>query len=344
MDEVYILNAAEHKRLKEIERSAISRAALVGTFSAIVCGFSWITAEWLLGEVPDASTFWDARWHYAIMIAMFTFATVVEIILLYWNALVAVQRMAVASGLRMFQKDGTPNAVLNALVGVALELPNSREETLFAQPGREVSRFWIVVVTILYRLKVTLTYYVIKAFVQRFLGRVMVRWAIELIAIPIYAFWDALITYWVLRQARVCVMGPSAVLHFSQEISKSNPTLSPNCRTAILCSVGSTVARNSHLHPNVELFLGELVEMYGIPDETKIDDSGNLLDLIAGLNEEEQETVLKTLSFSLIIDGRVSIWEKRLLQSCLKACGKPTDLTALARDLKRFQCGKPIEF
>ena len=343
MDEVHVLNATEQTQLKRIKHTAIFRACLIGTLTAIICGFSMIVADWILGPVSEEATYWDARWHYAIMIVLVTFATVIEIILLYWNALIAVHRMAVAAGLCMFADDGEPNAVLNALVGAALELPNSREETLFVQPGREVSRFWILLVSVLYRLKVTATYYIIKAIVQRFLGRVLVRWAIELIAIPIYAFWDALITFWVLRQARVCVMGPSAVRRFSQQLQAENPNLSPACRTGLLCSVGSVVARNSHLHPNIELFLRELIAMYGMPDETKIDDSGNLLNLIAELNAEEQQVVLKTLTFSLIIDGHASIWEKRLLQSCLRKCGLPTKLTQLSRILKQFKCGEPIQ-
>ena len=341
-DAVHILNATEQARLKTIERAAIFRAAWIGVLSAIICGFSWFAAEWILGPSSAEATFWDARWHYAIMMGLVSFATGIEIVLLYWNALVAVHRMAVAAGLQMFAENGQPNTILNALTKVALELPNSRKTTLFAQPGREVSRFWVVLAAVLYRLKVTATYYIIKAIVQRFLGRVMVKWMVELVAIPIFALWDAMITFWVLRQARVCAIGPSAVVDYISQIHETHPNLTAECRIALLCSVGSIVARNPHLHPNVELLLRELADLYGMPENTQIDDSANLLDLIGRLEPDQQEIILQTLTVAIIIDGKASIWEKRLLQSCLRICGKPTDLSDLTAALKRFRHGEPI--
>lgn len=341
-DEVHILNPREQTQLKEIERSAILRAALIGTLAALICAFAWPAAVWILGPAPADAGFSEQWQHYLVTGILFTIATVVEIILLYWNTLVAVHHMAHAAGLRLFAERGEPRAVLNALVGAALELPNSREETLFARPGREVSRWWIILVAILYRLKVTFTYYLAKALVQRFMGRVVVRWAIELIAVPVYAFWDSVVTYRVLRQARVCAMGPSAVKTMAAELQKQMPPPGEEGRMAMLCAVGSTVARNSHLHPNVRLLLQELVNLYGHPQDAEIDNSENLLELLPVLAFHEKKLVIQTLSLALIIDGRASIWERKLLVQCLEASEMSLELEYLHRGLARFRNGQML--
>lgn len=341
LDEVHVLNQSEQQRLQKIETVAIGKAALIGTGSALACAISWFAAEWMLGPVADGMSFWNQWRHYAVMALIVSIATAVEVAFLYWNALVAVHQMAVAAGLKLFDNDGKPKAVLNALVGAALELPNSREETLFAQPGREVSRWWLVTVAVLYRLKVTVTYYIAKALVHRCMGRVLVRWAIELVAIPVYAFWDGLVTFWVLRQARVCAMGPSCIKALAVKLETRTDQLSEAGRNAVLCAVGSTVARNTHLHPNIELFLRELIRIHGQPS-ADIDNSGTLLDLLVDLSANEQEAVLQVLTLSLILDGRVSLWERGLLRRCLSTCGRQNDLSPLKNGLKTFRNGQPL--
>ena len=342
-DEVHILNANEQSQLRSIERSAIWKAVGIGTLSAILCAASWPTATLCLGT-PAAELTLAQLWPwYLIMGAVLAVATILEIVLIYWNALHAVHRMSYAAGLKLFGDDDQPLAVMNALVSAALELPRSREETLFAVPGREISRWWVVFATLLYRLKVTLSYYIAKAIVQRLLSRVAVKWAIELVAIPVYAFWDALITYWVLREARVCAMGPSAVEEFSRKIQQRDVDLSEAAHTAIVCAVGATVARNSELHPNVELLFRELTDVYGIPNDKDIDHSQDLIGLLQDLTHDEQVLVLETLTLSMIIDGQASVWERQLLADCLDACGMPKESEPLNKGLALFRAGKALD-
>lgn len=343
LDEIHILNDQEQDRLRSIEKAAIWRAAGIGTLSALICAVSWPAALWCFGTPPEEMPMLE-RWPwYAVMGAVLTFATIVEIVLIYWNALHAVHRMSYAAGLKLFNDAGEPVAVMNALVSAALELPRSREETLFAVPGKEISRWWVLAAAMLYRLKVTVSYYIAKAIFQRLMSRVAVRWAIELVAVPVYAFWDALITFWVLREARVCAMGPSAVEEFSRKIQLRDVNVSDQAHNAIVCAVGATVARNSELHPNVELLFRELVKIYGIPPGQDVDSSDSLMGLLAGLTHDEQVLVLETLTLSMIIDGQASVWERQLLADCLDACGMPENPEPLKNGLKDFRAGKRID-
>ena len=341
-DLIHVLNDDEQEQLKRIERAAIFRGALIGTLTAIICAFSWSAGVALFGDVAADASIRSSWRQYSVMFGMFTIATIIEIALLYWNTLVAVHRMALAAGLRLFDSSGQPKEVMKALVGAALELPNTRQETWFARPGHEVSRWWVVIATLLYRLKVTITYYIAKTLVQRFLGRVLVRWAIELVAIPVYAIWDALVTYWVLRQAKVCAMGPSAIEAICDHFRERARSISELGRLTALCGVGCTVARNPYLHPNVQRLLNQLVTIFGLPTEKHLDDSGTLLDYLPRLEADEQRFVLELISLAVVLDGRASIWERELIQSCLLASNLPADTSGLNRELKRFRNGQGI--
>jgi hypothetical protein len=342
-DGIHILSREEQSRLRGVEFKAIARAACIGVISALFCALSWPAATWILGATEPHTTFWQNWRHYLIMFGVISVGTVIEIVLLYWNALHAVHRLSRVAGLQLFDEDRKPFPVTNALIQAALELPYSREETNGALPGREVSRWWVLTVAILYRLKVTFTYYLSKILVQRLLGRILVRWAIELIAIPVYAFWDALVTFLVVRKARINAMGPSMVLEAVNQIETEYPDLDDSSREILLCAVGCTVARNANLHPNVAYLLQVIHQRFGLDSIEAIDQSDRLLGLLAEASDDDRRLAAQVLSLSLVIDGRISVWERRLLMEIQKACGMPNNQRELKDALKSFYRGQSMQ-
>lgn len=340
---VHILDPREQGELRRVEFRAIFRAAIIGVISALFCAFSWPAAVGLLGQ-PEGDVSWWGNWkHYAVMFGVISIGTVIEIILLYWNALHAVHCLSRVAGLRLFDQDRQPFAVTSSLIQAALELPYTREETNGAIPGREVSRWWVLVVTILYRLKVTFTYYLSKVLVQRLMGRVLVRWVIELVAIPIYAFWDSLVTYFVVRKARVNAMGPSMVHEAIEKMGIDTLTLDDRSKEIVLCAIGCTVARNANLHPNVAYLLEVLYQRFGLDTEINIDESQRLMSLLSVASYEQKRLAVQILSLSLVIDGKISLWERRLLDQALEQCGFPSNRLALRRALKSFCRGSSMQ-
>jgi hypothetical protein len=82
--------------------------------------------------------------------------------------------------------------------------------------GLNKLEYWIY---ILYsRLKATLTNIVVKLLVKRFLARYVLKNYVDLAGIPVFAFWNAWASWWVVHEIKVRIMAPMALADFVSKI------------------------------------------------------------------------------------------------------------------------------
>lgn len=82
-----------------------------------------------------------------------------------------------------------------ALARAALELPNRPDPRIPVNPYREASKAMLVAAAILYKLKIGLTNFLLKALIRRLGGRTLLRSWAPFVAVPVTALWNA----WVAR-------------------------------------------------------------------------------------------------------------------------------------------------
>ena len=342
-DEIHILNEREMADLRRIEWIALAKAAGIGVAAALLCSLAIPLTESILGPWPTNSPFVESIWHWVVVGAMYGIATVLELVLLYWLSLNAIHHLSHVAGLNLFDEPADRSLVLNGLLHAASQLPYRDDNFPWIRnPGSEINRTWILLASLVYRLKVTLTFYVVRAIVQRFVGRVAVRWTLDLVAIPVYAFWDALVTHWVVRHGRICCMGPSAAVSLIDELLENSPDVSEAGKQVAVRAAASAVARNSQLHPNVAALIGVVIDRLGQPEFENIDDSSALLDTLRSANQPDQEFLLRILAIALILDGRISYWEKRLYREAAMACGREPNDQTIREALAKFRSGRPL--
>lgn len=341
-DGVHILNAAERKALKRIQRGAILRQSLAGGLSA---GISTALALWLwpFPGNRDAELSWDmALWYYGWVYGLTLVVTALEIGYLYRDALRSVHRLSVTAGLRLFSEEDSASGVALALVRAALELPNPPDRLEGVDPRREVSRWRVLAATLVYKAKATATNFLLKAVIRRLAGRAGFRAWMEFVAVPVYAFWNGLIAWWVLRQARIRAMGPSAVKEFVQLVLENSLALSPEGHLAVFQAVGVSIVRTVDLHPNLVAFVKALENRLGEPPEGKLDDTDLFLEQLSQLDHPEQDMVLKVLALSCVLDGKLARREKALAKRALSITGYRPDLQGLEALARSFRRGDPI--
>src|SRR5262249_35162317 len=122
---------------------------------------------------------------YAIVGAATIVASIIEIGFLYWDGLRSVHRLSEVAGLDLFPNEDEEDAVAAAMARAALELPNPVASLFGVNPRRESSRLRLVVASIAYKAKVSITNFVMKAIVRRALGRAMVRSWLPFVAVPL---------------------------------------------------------------------------------------------------------------------------------------------------------------
>ncbi|MFO0557922.1 MAG: hypothetical protein U0269_07870 [Polyangiales bacterium] len=338
-DELHVLNADERQQLRAIERSAIASAAAAGAISGLVCAIPAI----VMTPLGPASTHSEAARYWGIIAGVTIVASVLEIAYLYWDGLRAVQKLAFAAGMDLadpaLEHDQT--SALWALARAALEAPNPPNAVPGVDPLREASKARVLVASLLYKLKVTISGFVAKALVRRALGRAATRSVLELVAVPVTAVWDALVCWLIVREAKLRVLGPSAAVEFVAIVA-GDPSLSDDCKQCCVRAIGAAAVRSEDLHPNLVALLKTTQRALSVGAVDGIDDSQRFLGSIEKLSKGEQTAALRMLATASIIDGRLAREERRLLEEAFARCGRSFDPRAIERLRRAFVSGDAI--
>jgi hypothetical protein len=317
--EIHLLDAGEQAALRRIERGAILRGALAGALSALVSAAAEMRAS--------TTTF----------VLITVAAAALELTFLYWDALRTVHRMARAVGLEPVPPgQPQPGRLAPALVRAALELPSPPDSLLGVDPHRRASRLTLLAASVLYKLKIGLTNFLLRAVLRRLLGRSVVRTYLPLVAVPVTALWNGLVVWWVLRQARVRLLGPSAaeVMLAAALAKASRPGRA--LHEASVRAVGSVIVRKREMHSNLAHALELLSARLETPDLPDIDDEARFLTSLGHLPQADRPAVLDVLQMAIVLDGRITRHDRALWRAAAAVVGVPPEVAPLYRLRARF--------
>lgn len=340
-DPIHVLNPVERAGLLRVTRGAVLRAALAGALNALATGLGALYAAPLLGPKPEHATLLQAISYWGLFGLLALIAALLEIGYLYWDSLHAVRSLSLVAGLQIDSAENLDTRF--ALARAALELPNAPEVTFGVNPHREASRFQLATASLVYKLKVSVTNFVFKAVVERAVGRLATRTVLAFTAIPINAAWNALVCWFVLREARIRVMGPSAASQMLSVVLQAEPTPSAALLATLHRALAAAVVRTSELHPNHLSLMRELRLRVGEPPKgIEVDDTRAFLRSLPALTVPERRSALRVLAIAAILDGRLVKRERRLLLEAYEATGISPALDHVERLRKAFVTGDVI--
>ncbi len=343
-DAIHVLNADEREAVTRVERGAIVRSCLAGAVSASIAAAAEVWASASLGD--DAALFsGESLRFWAIVGGATAIAAVLEIAFLYWDILRSVHELSSVTGLRLFGKseEETNEVIAQGLARAALELPNPIEIGQRINPRREASKWRLLFASVVYKLKVGVSNFLFKMLVRRILGRVLVRSLVNSLlpfaAVPITAAWNGVVTWLVMREARLRAMGPSAAREWVEVVFADAPALTEAGRLAAVRAVAAAIVRTQDLHPNLVALLNEVIEKAGDTGTAELDDPDAFLRSLESLGAGEQRLALQLVSAACVMDGRVTRREKRLITEAFTALGRPVLLDAVEKLRHAFVAG-----
>ncbi len=339
----YVLDNDERKNINRIEKWAIINVAVAGGLSSVVSGLAAFFADSLNYE--NAGIFSDSNLVYwSIVMGVTIFASLIEIIYIYYDIMAKAHALAFAAHMDLFPKDKDEELIAAPIVRAALELPNKREKDLNIDPKRESSKVLILLTTIFYKLKISVTNFVLKALVKRMLGRAISRAWLSFISVPVCAFWNGIVCWLAIREVKIRVLGPSAVNEILNSYKSGIERMSGQGKLAILQAIGSSIVRTADLHPNLEYMFRTFAKKVDVLNNAVIDDSHLFVDELVKVDESEKKIVLQMLVLACIIDGRINYKEKKLLKSAYEVCNVPFHYSDIEELLRRFRTGRLLEF
>lgn len=327
-DALHVLNPQERAALRRVQIGAISRAALAGALSGGACAGAEVFAD---SQWPNAPvTYW------AVLGAVTIVASIAEIAFIYWDTLRSVHELARVAGLELFGRDreSSDDALIDALARAALELPNPVDLKNGVNPHREAKKWRLILVSLAYKAKVGVTNFIAKLLIRRVLGRVLLRGALRFlpfVSLPVTAMWNGIVTWLVLKEARIRAMGPSAVEELVGVVFGDATELSAEGRLSAVRAVASAIVRTQDLHPNLVRLLNTVTARAGDIGKNELDDVGLFLSNLKGLAVHERKLSLQLVAIACIIDGRLTSREKTLWKDAMAATGQSIDFGGLEK-------------
>jgi hypothetical protein len=332
-------SAEELRAIRWLEVSAVALAALSGVASGALIGGLEV---WLNFTITDTAESW-ARWleYWAIFVGLSILVSLVEILFLYWVVLRRVARIASIAGLRLSDQE-VEQVIAIGLSRSALDLPDPQEPIYGIDPFSRVPRWRLWGYAVLYRLKIGATSFIVRVLLRRVLARAAIRALIPLVAIVVYAIWNAIIIGWIMRASRVRAAGPLAVDELARRIRAEREALDEPSRRLMLEAVAEAIIRSENDHPNFVLLLGRLFQDLEIrPGSLALDWTRRAPEL-AQLQPRQQELLLLLVQVTVMLDGRPRRKQRRFLEEIHEACGRPFERGGLDQVYESFFRGQGI--
>jgi hypothetical protein len=334
------LSESEFDDIRKIERRAVGWGCLAGTISGGILGASeWVVRRLLVDDMNSAN--WQEQLPYwSVYLAVALVVSGIEILFLYWNTLRAAARNSAIVGVATSGAE-LEEAMARGLSRAALDMPNPREPLYGIDPYARIPRWKLLVYTIVYRVKVGVTSFLVRVLFRRILARAALRFFVPFLAIPVFAVWNGLITWWVLREARIRMMGPVAVRDLCQHLGSMRDELSSAARKLLMKALAEVIIRSGDAHPNYVILLHDLFELLETaPDHVQHADWNVTRSELEPLSTKEKGAVALALVLAALLDGRVSKGESRLLEEAHQIAGQTLDRKKLLERYHQFMQGK----
>lgn len=329
------LDYSERIALRRIERRAVVRAAVAGALSALASAL--VTLRVLEFEQTEPLRYWQWVAGVSAVTALF------EVGYLYWDALEAVRQMAKASGVVLYSERALDRDVALALARAALELPTPHQNALGVDPHREARRWQLLLASLVYKAKVAASTFLLKALLRRVLGRFAARAALEFVAVPVTALWNAVVCYRVLREARLRAMGPSLAKELAHWIEGDGTRFreSETAPQLTAWALGSAMVKNQFVHPNWVA----LLEHLNLPGTLAGDfgDCPAFLRALGVASAPDQTPALRALVAAALLDGRLTRAEREWLTEAFRVAKRPSPVAGVERACRAFVAGDGFE-
>jgi hypothetical protein len=274
----HVLTDESRARIRRIEIKSIFFAIFAGVLSAGAAGIvevlvanrqeegsNDIAKTSLLEKVGMTQ---EALLYVAPVVLVFS---ILEICIMYSSGLSSALDITTETGLKLFPVDDDRAFIAAALARSALQVGNPKKMAYGVDPVQHVSKGRIFVGAAVYMGKKGLTTIFLKLMLKRVFVRAAAKSVLSFVAVPVNGLWNAFVMMLVMREIRVCSIGPSFIYSALTDLTRGYDT--SNHKTPALCSItyrtraqmiraiGICIVNKKELHPNLETMLRLLRSM-----------------------------------------------------------------------------------
>ena len=317
-DSIYLLNEIEILQIKKKERKSILFSALIGVLMVLALYLPQYYLPSLFPERLYNIPIINYSFNFSISCFIYGLCLLYfEILLLSLLNIYCAHEIALATGfINTTNKNDADKKSL--LINVAKEKKNKKILDLGIDPYSGLSKINVFLLNLIFTLKATISNSLFKLFVQRILGRYAFRQLIDMLGIPIYAFWNAWGTRKVLREARLIIMCQNYLSHFNKELLQFRE-LNADEKSMLYYTLQYIAESKRDFHQNHFYLSTLIIDHFQIPIQKNVDtlkdtyfsDLNTIAPDFKALNE-------KIILFGFVLDGHLSMRENKRIKLLLK--------------------------
>lgn len=331
-DSFHLLDDKEIEAIKKIKFWAMFKAAACGIFGVIFLYLPYYFFPYLF---PD--TFVELPWFgltpLPLVFTVYGMLLIIpELYALTVINLQAVYKIAKVCGFPN-QNDPDYEKHLKGLYHIGTEQQSKEMSAYGINPFEGWSKSFLVMVIWSNRLKGAVTNVVTKFFLSRVLGRILLRYFIDMIGIVVYAFWNARATYIVIREAKVRIMAPFLIEELTEDLYEDFQA-DEGFRDFLHNILQLIAVVKRKYHHNHYLLVEKLIKQFDLDyQHITVLPREKIIEQAQKLKPQTQEGVAKLLIFGMLIDGHMSKKEKKVLEQIQQTY--PLNYTW--KDLKKWE-------
>jgi len=311
-DELYLLNEDEITAIKKRENIAITTSAIIGALGVILLYVPYyLLPQWFQ---PIPFTLMGKTFQVPVAFILYSVLLVaIEILLLTFLNIWCAHEIAVSTGFLNYENKRQPEKH-NLLLDIGLEKKNKKVLSYGIDPLMGVNRKALIAWNLLFILKAALTNFLFRFFIQRVMGRYLIRAIQDFAGIPIFAFWNAYGTRTILKEARVIIMGQNLIELLMNRIKYAGGI--PDDKKSIISDTMQYIAVSKRdFHQNHFLLTHNLFEFFGIEERKGHWDEKNYLSELKEADPAIRNQCLFIILLGDLLDGKISTRERVKLKN-----------------------------
>jgi len=339
-NQLFILNEAEIKAIRQKEKVAVWLAAFMGAMGVIILYVpKYSFPQWF----SDISFSFFGK-TFAIPVIMLTYSLVlviIEIILLTLLNIWCAHEIAVATGFLTYDNKKLHDK-RDQLLDIGLEKKNKQILRYGIDPLQGINKKALLAWNFFYILKATLTNMAFKILIQRLLGRYAVKAVQDFAGIPIFAFWNAYGTSVILKEARVIIMGQNLIEVVVAAIRKDREP-SDYFKDLLYDTLQYIAISKRDFHQNHFILTKNLFDIYNVSPKKEHWLQDGYYKKLRTADKDEKEVCQLLITIGFLLDGKLSIREKMQINELKKQGLLEMDMADIKKYRQDFLNGRGID-
>lgn len=314
--DAFILDDDESKKIRIIYLNALFWSGFLGGIGVVVLFCTKYAFPEYFPKTLIHVPFIHYSFKYNIVFTIYGLVLAyVELYLLYYVNLKAIKRLVVVCN---YPHPSHPDfhEEISKLAQVGLEKAGKHGKEIGMNPYQGVPRVALTLYLLVNFYKAALSNIFIRIIVSRLGGRTLGRVFIDMLGVPVFAFWNILASRKILHEAQIRIFSKPLTEKFVKQmyLEYKNDLEFIVFVYDTLQYISIIKRRYNYTH---FMFANLFLKTFGIPVEKKHELPENYFERLELSSEKTKRGVEKLIIFGMVIDGRISPSELVMIQKAI---------------------------